>query len=341
MTKREIPVSELVQGALSGENFAIARLLTLTEESLESASRVLSAVSDLPRRGIVVGFTGSPGAGKSTLIAVLASRLAIEDHRVAIVANDPTGYRTGGALLGDRIRMLDLARNQRVFIRSVASRDPLRSLNAATYSSVDLLARVGFDFILIETVGTGQSDIATSHVADATVLVLSPDNGDDVQTMKSGVMEVADTIVLNKCDIASADRTLRMLRDSLAISNRHSGRTVPVIAVSALERSGIDELMSVLKELESRDVDSNRANVVELLLDLVSYEVARRLRENLPGSVEMAQKVDAIADSEIDVLTAALDLVKGFLATSNRVSKTHQTDRGSYSDVIGSAATKD
>lgn len=318
MSWSDATLSLLVQRAVSGEQQAIARLLTITEHSLERASEVLAAVDGLPRKGLAIGFAGSPGVGKSSLIAALVLTMIEKDCRVAVLANDPTGYHTGGALLGDRVRMNVVARDPRVFIRSVAARDPLRSLSATTYGSVELLARIGFDYVLIETVGTGQSDIATSHVADTTVLVMAPGSGDDVQAMKSGVMELADILVLNKSETPQAGETLRMLRRSMDTFKRNSGRIVPVVPVSAAEHTGIDELLTTIFDIGGRTPDLKRALAVEMMLDLVSYEVTRRLREYLPTSKELAAKMNEIAHDDTDVLAASLELAGEVLSGIDR-----------------------
>ncbi len=291
----------LVDPALAGDHRAVARLLSHVEESLSSAARVLALVADRPRAGLSVGFVGPPGVGKSSLVTAVVASLLERDRRVVVLANDPSSAQTGGAFLGDRVRLLELGRDPRLFVRSVAARDPLRSLNATTFCAVALLTRLGFDDVVVEAVGAGQSDLGTSLVADTTVLVLSPGLGDDVQSLKSGLIEVADVIAVNKSDLPDSKRTAADLRQAIKAGPPRDGWAPPVVLVSALERTGIETLADAIAahRAEPPTPDGLRQ---ELFVDLVLFEASRRLREH-------AARVDVEGVGDTDLIRRALEYV--------------------------------
>lgn len=306
--------SELLSQARAGDQRSIGRLLSRVEASLSGAGAVMDTIRELPRTGRAVGVIGPPGAGKSVLVAALVTALVDRGRSVAVLANDPTGAHSGGALLGDRVRMKSLSRDPRVFIRSVAARDPLRSLNETTFGAVALLTRLGFDYVLVEAVGAGQSDIGTSLVADTTMLVLMPGLGDDVQAMKSGVIEVADVVVVNKADLPDAKQTAQTLRQAMRALYADSEWLPPVVQVSATEGTGIDDLLEKLDEHRNASPAAVDAEpIADLLVDLVTFEITRRLRRQLPGSELMLERVREIAGRDTDVIRAALDLVDEIL----------------------------
>jgi LAO/AO transport system kinase len=309
-------LSELVERASEGQQHAVARLLTKVERSLADAAEVLAHVGDLPRHGTVVGFVGSPGVGKSSLVATVTSFLAARPERVAVIANDPTGFTSGGALLGDRVRMKSLARDPNVFIRSAAARDPLRSLGASTHVAVEVLARLGFDHVIVEAVGAGQSDIGTRHVADTSVLVLSPGIGDDVQAMKSGLMELADVFVVNKSDLPGARETLRMLRQSVKVFEHPADWRPPVLPVSATDETGIAELVAKIEEHNGHISLAPEKLTTELIVDLVVYEVARRIRNELPSSPRVTAGLKGHG-GEFNVVEQALQIADEILPAAS------------------------
>jgi LAO/AO transport system kinase len=275
---------DLVRDAKEGDVGATARLLTRVEASLFDAGRVLDLLEGSPRRGRAVGVFGPPGVGKSSIIAALIPELRAHDCTVAVLANDPTGARTGGALLGDRIRMKELSRDPGVFIRSVAARDPLRSLNVTTLGAVELLTRTGFDYVLVEAVGAGQSDLGTRLVADRNVLVLAPGLGDDVQAMKSGIMEVADVFVVNKADLPHSEQTVSMLQKAAREAVAPGEPVPPVLATTSVHGSGFDQLLaSIEAPLERAEFNRDPRLATEVVVDLVCHELVRRVRDALPG----------------------------------------------------------
>lgn len=305
-------LEELVDRAVAGEQRAIARLLTSVEASLENAAEAEELVGRFPPSGRVIGFFGPPGVGKSTLIAALVPILRKSGERVAVVANDPTSIFGGGALLGDRVRMLSLARDPGVFIRSAAARDPLRSLGATTVSSAEVLRRIGFGWVLVEAVGSGQSDLGTRLVADTSVLVLVPGLGDYIQAMKAGVMDVADLIAVNKADLPDAAATVSTLRRAVAGTGRPDGLVPAVVPVAATDGRGLDALLDAVEADLGRDRDSGwrRALVAETVTDLVLHAVAKAVRERLPAEPGFIEAVDAVVDGRQSIARTALGMAR-------------------------------
>lgn len=217
----------------------IAKLITLIENEPERAREVLK---NLPERTVpVIGFTGSPGVGKSTLLDQIIGKIRSKGKTVAVVAIDPSSPFTQGAFLGDRIRMKRHYLDEGVFIRSMASRGALGGLNESIYDVVKLLESSGFDFVLIETVGVGQAEVEVRYVSDVVVLVLSPGYGDEMQLLKAGVMEIADIYALNKSDLSGTDSMYEQLLSFLTLAGKDASC---VVRTSALNGNGVDELFS-------------------------------------------------------------------------------------------------
>jgi LAO/AO transport system kinase len=246
--------SALLASARGGERRALARLVTMAESPRDAADleRALAGV-DVPASSQVIGVTGAPGAGKSTCTAALIAAYRARGVRVAVLAVDPSSPLTGGALLGDRIRMQQHALDEGVFIRSMAARGHLGGLAVGTALAARALAASGFEIVLIETVGVGQSEVEIVRVADTTVLLLAPGMGDGIQAVKAGIGELADIFVVNKADHPGAELTVRDLKATLALGGRHSvagawrPRIVTTIAVKEHD-NGVDQLVAALDE---------------------------------------------------------------------------------------------
>jgi LAO/AO transport system kinase len=216
-----IPSSQLESRVLAGDTRAIARLLSRAESGLAEARPTLDAMFARAGRAHVVGITGVPGSGKSTLVAKLAKKMREGGRKVAIVAIDPSSPFSGGAILGDRIRMGDLAGDPGIFVRSMATRGALGGLATGTLEAVDVLDAAGFDIVVIETVGVGQDEVDVARAAHTTVVVSAPGLGDDIQAIKAGILEIADIHVISKCDRPDANRTIADLKTMLALGYTH------------------------------------------------------------------------------------------------------------------------
>jgi LAO/AO transport system kinase len=245
---------ELLAAARSGDRRVLGRLLTAIEDATPGARQVLRDLSGTGPRAHVVGVTGSPGAGKSSLVNALVGAVRADGRSVAVLAVDPTSPVTGGAILGDRVRMQQHAQDPGVFIRSMASRGQAGGLASATRDAATLLARVGFDLVLIETVGAGQGEVAVAGLADTTIVVEAPGMGDEIQALKAGLMELADIVVVAKADLPGADQAAAALRAMLTVGAQHDRamgdrprpRRPEVLLASATEGTGIGDLLSAI-----------------------------------------------------------------------------------------------
>jgi LAO/AO transport system kinase len=237
--------ADLTVADLSADPRALARAATLIESQTEAGRKLISLLFPKTGRATLIGITGPPGAGKSTLVDGLIRQLRARGDRVGVIAVDPSSPYTNGAILGDRIRLVEHFGDPGVFIRSMATRGRLGGLARGTVELSLLLDAAGFDTVLIETVGVGQDEVDIANVADATVVVLVPGLGDDVQAIKAGIMEIADVLAINKADLPGADRLEQELRSMQSLTN--SSRPVPIVRVVASQGSGVGQL---LKELD-------------------------------------------------------------------------------------------
>jgi GTPase len=235
----------LLARVLAGERAAIARAITAVENSAAIAAPLMAGVRAHAGRAHVLGITGAPGAGKSTLVSALLGALLECGQQVAVVAIDPSSPRTGGAVLGDRIRMGEFGADRGVFIRSLASRGQVGGLTQTCAAVVDLLDAAKFDTVIVETVGAGQSEVEVATLADSTIVVCPPGLGDDVQAAKAGILEIADVLVVSKADLPGAERALGELREMVALRAGDRGR-IPVLAVAAADRTGIAALLDAV-----------------------------------------------------------------------------------------------
>ena len=241
-----IPSLDLVQPALDGKVVAVARLLTRAENGGDEVFEALGEIYRHTGRAHIVGITGVPGSGKSTLMALLTQHIRKSGRRVGIVAVDPTSPFSGGAILGDRIRMNQLTGDPGVFIRSMATRGAQGGLARTTLDVVDVLDAAGFEVVLIETVGVGQDEIDVVQAAHTTVVISAPGLGDDIQMVKAGVLEIADIHAVSKCDRSDANRTITDLKDMLRMNaaSESFGWQLPVIATSGETGEGVDQLVA-------------------------------------------------------------------------------------------------
>ena len=331
-----VPLS-LGSAAQQGDRRALARLLTAVEDGAPGADEALAALFPDTGRAWRIGITGAPGTGKSTLVAALARHYRAEDRTVAILAVDPTSPFTGGAILGDRIRMRDLAGDSGVFIRSMAARGSLGGLAAATSDLARVLDACGYSVILVETVGAGQNEVAVAAMAQTTVVVEAPGMGDEVQAIKAGILEIADVLAVNKADLPGATNAVRALRTMIETGHpatrtalvAHHGRLTPVVAspassaslwippiveTAATEGRGIADLAAAIArhrqflEQDGEGAASERRQIALELFDRLRDTLASRLLAQLPDEA-VEQAIGAVQARALDPAQAVDRLI--------------------------------
>ena len=284
---------------LAGKSRPLAQAITLVESHDARATRLLAELYPKTGRARIIGITGSPGAGKSTLVAAMARHYRAQQKRVGIIAVDPTSPFTGGAILGDRIRMSDLYTDPGVFIRSMATRGFLGGLAKATNDVVDILDAAGFDIVLVETVGVGQDEVEVVRTVQTNVVVLVPGMGDDIQAIKAGIMEIGDVFVVNKADRPGADKTVTEVTMMMSLVEEHGDWVPPIVKTVASKSQGITELNEALVkhyeylaasgELERRSRDRVRIRIETQLKE-------RFMERLIGGTIPREQYEDLLED---------------------------------------------
>lgn len=315
MTRRTAPVADLLTAARDGDRASLARLLSLVERGADEAREVSRLTYPLSGNGYTVGLTGAPGAGKSTLTSATIGHLRSLGEEVAVLAIDPSSPFTGGAILGDRVRMQDHATDPGVFIRSMATRGHLGGLSLATPEAVRVLDAVGRRWILVETVGVGQVEVEIAGKADTTVVVLNPGWGDSVQANKAGLMEIADVFVINKADRKGVEETRRDIEQMLELSDlAHDAWRPPIIAAVATERRGVDELWDTVvahREFITASGELRRRREFRLreeLREIVARRLEQRAREITTGE-RWDELQDGVLARTIDPWSAADEML--------------------------------
>jgi LAO/AO transport system kinase len=287
---------DVSQGVLTGDTRAVARAITWVENGDPRGAELIRRVYSSTGRAYVVGVTGSPGAGKSTLVSRIAAFLAARGQKVGILAVDPSSPFSGGAILGDRVRMFDVSLTNNVYIRSMGTRGALGGLNRAIRMSVRILDAAGFDWILVETVGAGQSEVDVHDIAYTTVVVMAPGMGDDIQAMKAGIMEIGDLFVINKSDREGAERTATQVQSVLQLSMTN-GWNPPVLMTSAEENTGIEALVASVEQHRGHLVASGTLDAVRTRM--AKLDVLEILRARLSDTVRQELEQPAVeADLE-------------------------------------------
>jgi LAO/AO transport system kinase len=299
---------ELVDAASGGEKRALGRLITRVENREPGWQDAMKAL--YPRTGgaRVIGITGPPGAGKSSLTNRIAAILLGQGHRVGIIAVDPTSPFSGGALLGDRLRMRDVATESGIFIRSMATRGTLGGLCQGARDVARILDAAGFDLVLIETVGVGQDEIEVVKAADLVVVVCVPGQGDGVQTLKAGIMEIADVFVVNKADREGADELVADIHSMLALTADESDEAPPVLTTCALSGEGVAVLVEALAERTARSDprgEHGATRVREEILTLIERALARAVRRRFGSDSRLDEAVKRVQSGENDPYSAA------------------------------------
>jgi LAO/AO transport system kinase len=315
MARQRKPAPELFVDALDGDRGALARLLSLIERGDDEAREVGRLAYSRSGDGYTVGLTGAPGAGKSTLTSSIIGHLRSLELEVAVLAIDPSSPFTGGAILGDRVRMQDHATDPGVFIRSMATRGHLGGLSLATPEAVRLLDAIGRHWIIVETVGVGQVEVEVAGKADTTVVVVNPGWGDSVQANKAGLMEIADIFVINKADRKGVDETSRDLMQMLDLSDMpHEAWRPPIIPAVGTTGQGVPEIWNAVLEHRaaaeaSGELDRRRTfRLREELREIIAQRLGRRAREICTGD-RWDQLTDEVVARSTDPWTAADEML--------------------------------
>lgn len=309
-------VTELSGKVLAGEPRYIARAISLVENGGSEAAGLMKEIFPRTGNASVIGITGAPGAGKSSLVDKLALHYKEQGQKVGIVCIDPSSPFSGGAILGDRIRMAALGTDKNIFIRSMATRGNLGGLSRATVDAVAILDAAGFDKVIVETVGVGQDEVEIVKTADVSVVVLVPGMGDDIQAIKAGIMEIGDVFVINKADREGVLRTQKELEALLTLAHRPDMWNPPIVKTIATESKGIDDLAMAIAcylEFQSGEAMSNdrrRAIARWRLLELLQERLLRdHLKEDTTAGL-VEQMAEAIAQKSIDPYSAVERLVR-------------------------------
>jgi LAO/AO transport system kinase len=311
-------IEELVSGVHERNTRALARAISVMENGGPAAAELARAMGRPSTRAQVIGITGSPGVGKSTVTSALVSSWRSEGATVAVIAVDPSSPFSGGALLGDRIRMQEHAGDRDVYIRSMASRGHLGGLAAGIGSVLRVLDAAGFNVVILETVGVGQSEVEVAEAADSTVVVLAPGMGDAIQAAKAGILEVGDLFVVNKADREGAAATARELRHMISLAPDREGSWIPsVLLTVATENQGVDELRQALVEhhaylLDRGELEQRRRERVREEILAVALAQVRKFWEGESSS--LAHWVSEVDDAHATVWEAAESLNRGVIS---------------------------
>jgi LAO/AO transport system kinase len=313
-------MKDLLKAFDLGNHRALARIISLVENETPQKVELLKQLYPNTGNGYLLGVTGSPGAGKSSLVDRLVDTIRKRNESVGVIAVDPTSPFTGGAILGDRIRMNKHALDNGVFIRSMGTRGSLGGLSKTTKEVIKVMDAFGMNWIIVETVGVGQAELDIMHIADTTVVVLTPGSGDAIQTMKAGIMEIADVFAVNKCDMPGADSIANEVELMLNLRDDHVKWRPPVVKTSTINKGeGILDLLSAIERhhnyLTDKGIHEQKRleRIKSETLDIVNYQWQRLVKQkmNLPGSIN--QLLEKVACREIDPYTASASILDSIL----------------------------
>jgi LAO/AO transport system kinase len=307
---------DLLDRMRTGDTVALGRLISRAEAGVDEARGALAVIYKSTGKAHIVGITGVPGSGKSTLVSRLVQAIRTDGRRVGVIAIDPSSPFSGGSILGDRIRMTDLVLDPGVFIRSMATRGATGGLAGATLAAADILDAGGFDVIIIETVGVGQDEVEIARASHTTVVVSAPGLGDDIQAIKAGILEIADIHVVSKCDRPDANRTIADLKNMLSLSAALTEKLawqVPVVATSAQSGKGVAELLEAIDRHRAVTIASalgaTRLRHIAEYRALKTAEDLLRRRFAVARNAQLAQIVEQISTRALDPFSAAEKLL--------------------------------
>jgi LAO/AO transport system kinase len=317
VSRRGGDVADLVRRTREGEPRAVARLISLVENDSPLLREVAAALAPYGGHAQVVGLTGSPGVGKSTTTNALVSALRKAGRRVGVLAVDPSSPFSGGALLGDRVRMQDHATDEGVFIRSMASRGQLGGLSAAVPQALRVLDAAACDVVLVETVGVGQAEVEIASLADTTLLVLAPGFGDGIQAAKAGIIEIADIFVVNKADRDGAEQVVRDLRYMQSLGGRHADAGAwrpPIVKAVATQGEGVDKVIEEIEKHrawmdEHGELSRRRRARAAAEIEAIAVGTVKQRFAQVHGSVALDAAATRVVDGETDPYSAADELV--------------------------------
>lgn len=309
---------ELVGEALSGSVRALAKLITLVENEMPEAVEALRQLYPRTGKAYTIGITGPPGSGKSTLTDKITKELRKQDYTMGIIAVDPTSPFTGGALLGDRLRMQDITSDEGVFVRSMATRGTLGGLTKATADTIKILDAFGKDFIIVETVGVGQDEVDIVKTADTTILISVPGLGDDIQALKAGIMEIADVFVVNKADREGADRVVTELSLMLDLSPLKSAWRPPIVKTVGTLGEGISDLAEkILAHRKFQEegeglIKKRSSRAREEIINLIEKEISKYIHKMLKYDVAFDEVIEKVVARERDPYSYAQTITEPF-----------------------------
>ena len=309
-------VDDLIEKVLAGEPRAVARAISRIENQSNDAAEIMKSIFPKAGRATVVGITGAPGAGKSSLVDKLALFYKDKGEKVGIICIDPSSPFSGGAILGDRIRMSALGTQANIFIRSMATRGNLGGLSRATVDAVTILDAAGFDRVIVETVGVGQDEVEIVKTADVSVVVLVPGMGDDIQAIKAGIMEIGDVFVINKADREGVLRTQKELEALLSLAHRPDMWNPPIVKTIATESRGIDDLATAIegyyKFQNEADAGRERRRAIARwrLLELLQERLLSDLLDQNGTSERLEQLAVEVAEKRSDPYSAVDELIR-------------------------------
>jgi LAO/AO transport system kinase len=313
-------MDDLYSRLLDGDRRAVARLITMVENGDPAAKDPIRRLHEHTGRAHIVGITGAPGSGKSTLVSSLTKVLRSRDLSVGIIAVDPTSPFTGGAILGDRIRMQDLATDPGVFIRSMGTRGALGGISVATNDAVNILDAFGKDMVIVETVGAGQVEVDIVKLAHTSVVVTMPGGGDEIQAIKAGIMEIGDVFVVNKVDREDSGRTYTEILMMLEMSERGDGRMPPLVRTVATTGEGVEELAQAILDhyeylkLEGLLEKKAKERIVAELLEIINTQVGKTVLRALQEDPEMVELMGKLVETrEIDPHSGASMVIRHLL----------------------------